>query len=206
MPKKSVTKVTSSIYIYIYLHTIFIGKWLKRLTNYESSCGWSFCWLPNRLTIYLFHLYNDLKCNYWLEKTTWWYWCFAFCPVFRARLCKSVVTIMLATPLLVFCWCYLHKSDCGQLNKKEKNDFYCLVACGLWGVWRPRVCATFWHAGFHYSLWMWQQSATAGGGGEGGGDEEQIPTAFPHHLYSCQWPKTPSHYCAANSSASFLEN
>lgn len=63
----------------------------------------------------------------------------------------------------------------------------------------------FWHAGFHYSLWMWLQSPTADGG-EGGGGEEQIPTAFHHHLYSCQWPKTPPHYCAANSSSSLLEN
>lgn len=46
---------------------------------------------------------------------------------------------------------------------------------------------------------MWLQTATADSG------EEQIPAAFQHHLFSCQQPKTPSHYCASNSSSSFLE-
>lgn len=48
------------------------------------------------------------------------------------------------------------------------------------------------------------ESPTADGGG--GEEEEQIATAFHHHLYSCQRPQTPQHYCAPNSSSSFLEN
>ena len=44
---------------------------------------------------------------------------------------------------------------------------------------------------------MWPQLPTAdggeGGGGGGGGGEEQIPTAFHHHLYSCQQPRAPPH-------------
>lgn len=77
--------------------------------------------------------------------------------------------------------------------RKTRYNFYwpaCRAAvwCAVWGIWGPPVRAAFWHAGFHYSLWMWLQSPTADGG-EGGGSEEKMPTAFHHNLYSCQRPK-----------------
>lgn len=61
-------------------------------------------------------------------------------------------------------------------------------------------------AGFHYSLWMSLHPPTADGGEGGSGGEDQIPTAFHHHLYSCQQPETPPHYRDTNSCFPFLEN
>lgn len=49
-------------------------------------------------------------------------------------------------------------------------------------------------------------TAGRGEGGGGGGGKAQIPTAFQHHLYSCQPPGTLPHYCAPNSSSSFPKN